>query len=80
MNKISSAINLYMYFNSGLYYVLIVESVMELSNLSRNARAQHVHGVDIFFIQFNVPFKIISLKETSQWVGGAKREYPEKTT
>ena len=33
-----------------------------------------------FFIQFNVPFKIISLIETSQWVGGAKREYPGKTT
>ena len=33
-----------------------------------------------FLIQFNVPFKIISLIETSQWVGGAKREYPEKTT
>ena len=37
----------------------------------------------IFFIQFNVPFKIISLIfhiETSQLVGGAKREYPRKTT
>ena len=33
-----------------------------------------------FFIQFNVPFKIISLIETSQSVGGAKREYPGKTT
>ena len=33
-----------------------------------------------FFIQFNVPFKIISLIETSQSVGGAKREYPRKTT
>ena len=31
-------------------------------------------------IQFNVPFKIISLIETSQSVGGAKREYPGKTT
>ena len=34
----------------------------------------------LFFIQFNVPFKIISLIETSQWIGGAKREYPGKTT
>ena len=34
----------------------------------------------LFFIQFNVPFKIISLIETSQSVGGAKREYPGKTT
>ena len=33
-----------------------------------------------FFIQFNVPFKIISLIETSQSIGGAKREYPGKTT
>ena len=33
-----------------------------------------------FFIQFNVPFKIISFIETSQSVGGAKREYPGKTT
>ena len=32
-----------------------------------------------FFIQFNVPFKIISLIETSQSIGGAKREYPGKT-
>ena len=31
-----------------------------------------------FFIQFNVPFKIISLIETSQSVGGAKREYPRR--
>ena len=33
-----------------------------------------------FFIQFNVPFKIISLIESSQSIGGAKREYPGKTT
>ena len=33
-----------------------------------------------FLIQFNVPFKIISLIETSQKIGGAKREYPGKTT
>ena len=33
-----------------------------------------------FFFQFNVPFKIISLIETSQSIGGAKREYPGKTT
>ena len=36
--------------------------------------------VPFFFIQFNVPFKIISLIETSQSIGGAKREYPGKTT
>ena len=33
----------------------------------------------LFFIQFNVPFKIISLIEMSQSIGGAKREYPGKT-
>ena len=33
-----------------------------------------------FLIQFNVPFKIISLIETSQSIGGAKQEYPGKTT
>ena len=33
-----------------------------------------------FFIQFNVPFKIISVIETSQSIGGLKREYPGKTT
>ena len=27
---------------------------------------------------FNVPFKIISLVETSQSIGGAKRKYPGK--
>ena len=36
--------------------------------------------VPFFIIQFNVPFKIISLTETSQSIGGAKREYPGKTT
>ena len=34
----------------------------------------------VCLIQFNVPFKIISLIETSQSIGGAKREYPGKTT
>ena len=38
-----------------------------------------VHQI-IFFIQFNVPIKVISLIETSQLIGGAKREYPGKTT
>ena len=33
-----------------------------------------------FWIQFNVPFKITSLIETSQSIGGAKRVYPGKTT
>ena len=34
----------------------------------------------LFLIEFNVPFKIISLIEKSQSIGGAKREYPGKTT
>ena len=39
-----------------------------------------IKGIDnyYFFFRFNVPFKIISLIETSQWVGGGKREYPGK--
>ena len=37
-------------------------------------------NVFFFFIQFTVPFKIISLIETSQSIGGAKRECPWKTT
>ena len=37
-------------------------------------------GEDFFLIQFYVPFKIISLIETSQSIGGAKWEYPGKTT
>ena len=31
-----------------------------------------------FFIQFNVPFKIISLKETSQSIGGRNGRTPGK--
>ena len=37
-----------------------------------------IQNLSFFLIQFNVPFKIISLIETSQSVGGAKREYPGK--
>ena len=33
-----------------------------------------------FLIQFNVPLKIIALIETSESIGGVKREYPGKTT
>ena len=39
------------------------------------------HLIDFFYlIQFNVPFKIISLVQTSQSIGGVKREYPGITT
>ena len=34
----------------------------------------------LILIQFNVLFKIISLIETSQSIGGAKRQYPGNTT
>ena len=33
----------------------------------------------VFFLSVYVPFKIISLIETSQSIGGGKREYPGKT-
>ena len=40
-----------------------------------------LQGIYFFvWIQFNVHFKIISHIETSQSVGGTKREYPGKTT
>ena len=48
--------------------------------LNKIAQSFFVCFLVFFFIQFNVPFKIISLIETSQSIGGAKREYPGKTT
>ena len=59
--------------------------VTPTKSLSQNIRVDVNREVFFFFfffflIQFNVPFKIISLIETSQSVGGAKREYPGKTT
>ena len=45
----------------------------------KDSRSRHlIEYIYIFLIQFNVPFKIISLIETSQSIGGAKREYPGK--
>ena len=52
------------------YFIPTTETVQTVFNLQN----------DLFFIQFNVPFKIISLIETSQSIGGANREYPGKTT
>ena len=49
-------------------------------NLLGTFRDLSVVVVFFFFFQFNVPFKIISLIETSQSIDGAKREYPGKTT
>ena len=50
--------------------------------INRSIRFQDIEQKlnSFFFIQFNVPFKIISLIETSQSICGAKREYPGKTT
>ena len=44
------------------------------------SRIKELSGRFFSFIQFNVPFKIISLIEASQSIGAAKREYPGKTT
>ena len=49
------------------------------SHESHNLNQESRDIIRIFLIQFNVPFKIISLIETSQSIGGAKREYPGKT-
>ena len=45
-----------------------------------NMMTKRVKFFCCFFIQFNVPFKIISHMETSQSIGAAKREYTGKTT
>ena len=57
------------WFHAEKYVELKIKLVNDLAGTKR-----------FFFIQFNVPFKIISLIETSQSIGGAKREYPGKTT
>ena len=55
--------------------------VQKLDILRNSAHEEEKLCIKLFFlIQFNVPFKIISLIETSQSIGGAKREYPGKTT
>ena len=63
-----------------LYFYLQINSILNLANF----RPMHIlnNGKQflLFFIQFNVPFKIISLIETSQSIGGAKQENPGKTT
>ena len=57
-----------------------------LAKAHYNTSLHDITTLDVFLrkffslIQFNVPFKIISLIETSQSIGGAKREYPGKTT
>ena len=49
-------------------------------NRPASSREEDFFFFFFFLIQFNVPFKIISLIETSQSIGGAKREYSGKTT
>ena len=56
----------------------ILASKSGLMLMKRNIEGEQ-QLIFFFFIQF-VPFKIISLIETSQSIGGAKREYPGKTT
>ena len=45
--------------------------------MPHNTAAFHNVMSIVIFIQFNFPFKIISLIEMSQSIGGAKREYPD---
>ena len=67
---------------AGIFYYDVVLNRLKinfkLSSIEKNI--MFIILFYFFFIQFNVPFKIISLIETSQSVGGAKREYPGKTT
>ena len=58
-----------------IYFVVYQYSVTILSSVADKI-VKNEPNQDFFFIQFNVPFKIISLIETSQMIGGAKREYP----
>ena len=61
------------------FYTLILHTATKLERrLGRVVRVLDFivegHRFECFF--FQVPFKIISLIETSQSIGGAKREYP----
>ena len=54
----------------------IMAKSTKLPLLSYSLLLHHVSLFFPFFDSFNVPFKIILLIETSQSIGGAKREYP----
>ena len=56
------------------------DAVVQKLDILRNSAHEEEKLCIKFFFQLNVPFKIISLIETSQSIGGAKREYPGKTT
>ena len=63
--------------------IIITSLFIYNSNIDKLVTCKQTGFIGIlsfFFIQFNVPFKIILLIETRQWVGVAKREYPGKTT
>ena len=74
------------------FSVILAQSLSFLGNTSTSGskRTQHSGGRFVIKIskkklgggeiQFNTPFKIISLIETSQSIDGAKQEYPGKTT
>ena len=53
---------------------------VQLQKIVRDMKFWEYIPFFFFLILFNVPFKIISLIETSQSIGGAKQEYPRKTT
>ena len=66
---------------AGIFYYDVVLNRLKI-NFKLSSIEKNIIFIILFyfFIQFNVPFKIMSLIETSQSVGGAKREYPGKTT
>ena len=64
--------------SSGMWVLQIPLKATKGNHVKSKITVDMIEGQ--FFFQFHVPFKIISLKETSQSIGGAKREYPGKTT
>ena len=56
----------------------IIPVACQKQDKNRDFNIRNVSFVFVL-IQFNVPFKIISLIGSSQSIGGAKREYPGKT-
>ena len=71
-NNEDNAFSLYVNLNTGARQK---PDIMPSGVIMTTNRGQHQD-----FFQFNVPFKIILLIETSQSIGGAKQEYPGETT
>ena len=68
-----------------IFYIFTSEYIYKILYFHSTGAGIYFFGIAsdfsiVFFIQFNVPFKIISQIETNQSIGGAKREYPGKTT